>query len=63
MENVRLLRRIFGPKRNELIGEWRTLQYCSGDQIEKNETDGHVARTGQWRGLGRVLVGKPEMGG
>ena len=45
------LRRIFGPKRNELTGEWRKLQkkdlndlYYStnyaGDQIEKNELGG-----------------------
>jgi len=34
----RVLRRIFGPKRDEVIGEWRKLhneglltQYCSGD--------------------------------
>jgi len=47
----RVLRRIFGPKRDEVTGEWRKLhseeyntgwgvllnQYCSGDKIEKNE--------------------------
>jgi hypothetical protein len=40
----RVLRRIFGPKREEVTGEWRKLhneelnltQYCSGDKIEKN---------------------------
>jgi len=43
------LRRIFGPRRNEVTGEWRRLhneeikkfvlltQYCAGDKIEKNE--------------------------
>jgi hypothetical protein len=47
----RLLRRIFGPKRDEVTGEWRKLQmrslmiclltiYCSGDKIEKNEMGG-----------------------
>jgi hypothetical protein len=41
---------IFGPKRDEVTGEWRKLhneefndtystQYCFGDKIEKNETD------------------------
>jgi len=47
-ENM-VLRRIFGPRRNEVTGEWRRLhneelnnlycstQYCVGDKIEKNE--------------------------
>ena len=37
-------RRIFGPRRDEVTGEWRRLhneelltQYCAGDKIEKNE--------------------------
>jgi hypothetical protein len=40
----RVLRGIFWPKRDEVTEEWRKLhndvlltQYCSGDQIEKNE--------------------------
>ena len=45
-----VLRRIFGPRRGEVTGEWRRLhnevlndlfvlltQYCAGDKIEKNE--------------------------
>ena len=32
----------------------------SGDEIEKNEMGGHVARIGERRGVYRVLVGKPE---
>ena len=43
-----MLRRIFGPKRDEVTGEWRKLLseelmscttslYILGDQIEKNE--------------------------
>jgi hypothetical protein len=45
-ENI-VLRRIFGPRRDEVTGEWRRLhneelnelltQYCAGDKIEKNE--------------------------
>ena len=35
-------------------------QYCSGDQIKKNEMDGHVVRMGEMRGAYRVLVRKPE---
>ena len=47
----RVLRRILGPKRDEVTGEWRKLhkdelnnptpiKYCTGGQIEKNEMDG-----------------------
>jgi len=46
-ENM-VLRRIFGPRRDEVMGEWRRFhneelndlyphQYCVGDKIEKNE--------------------------
>jgi hypothetical protein len=37
----------------------RHLIMC-GDQIEKNESVGHVARMGERRVLYRVLVGKPK---
>jgi hypothetical protein len=49
----RVLRRVFGPKRDEVTGEWRKLhnvhltQYCSGDKIENNEMAGHVAQKGR----------------
>jgi hypothetical protein len=45
----KVLRRIFGPRRDEVTGEWRRLhneelndldssiQYCAGDKIKKNE--------------------------
>ena len=39
----RVLRRVFGPKRDEVTGEWRKLhneeltQYCTGGKMEKNE--------------------------
>jgi hypothetical protein len=48
-----LLRKIFGPKRDEATGEWRRLhneelynlaKYHSADQIKKNEMGGLVAR-------------------
>jgi hypothetical protein len=49
LEN-RVLRRIYGHKRNEVTGEWRKLHNeehhnlyshnCAGDKIEKNEMDG-----------------------
>ena len=49
-----MLRRIFGPKRDVVTGEWRKLhneelndlysQYCAGDKIEKNEMGGACGR-------------------
>ena len=42
----RVLRRVFGPKRDGVTGEWRKLhneemndltQYCAGGEIETNE--------------------------
>ena len=68
----RVLRRIFGTKRNEVTGEWRKLQneklnelYCSPNIVRVIKSRrmrwvGHVARMGEGRGLYRVLVGKPE---
>jgi hypothetical protein len=66
------LRRIFGPKRDEVTGKWRKLyggepcnSYSSPDinrQIRSSRMmwAGHVARVGEGRKLYRVLVGKPE---
>jgi hypothetical protein len=68
----RLLRRIFGPKGDEVTGEWRKLHsgelhnlYSSPDIIRqiksrKMRWAGHVARMGEGRNVYRVLVGKPE---
>jgi hypothetical protein len=68
----RVLRRIFGPKRDEVTGEWRNLHngelhnlYSSPDIIRQIKSRrmrwaGHVARMGEGRNLYRVLVGKPE---
>jgi hypothetical protein len=60
-----MLRRIFGPKRDKLTGEWRRLhniliiKYYSGGHI-KNEMGGHVARMGR----GRFIQGfERETGG
>jgi len=67
----RVLRRIFGPKRVEVTGEWKRLyneqlndlyaskKYYSGDQSMQNEMGGAC---NVWvRGEGhKVLVGKPE---
>jgi hypothetical protein len=68
----RVLRRIFGPKRDEVTGEWRKLHsgelhnlYTSLDIIRQIKSRrmrwaGHVARMGEGRNLYRVLVGKPK---
>ena len=68
----RVLRRVFGPKRDEVTGEWRKLY---NDELRnlyslpsivrvvksrRMRCAGHVARMGQGRGVYRVLVGKPE---
>ena len=67
----RVLRRIFGPKRDEVTGEWRKLHnedlndlYCSPNFVRVIKSrrmgwDGHVAPVGEKRGVYRVLVGKP----
>jgi len=66
----RVLRRIFGPERDEVTGEWRKLhneelndlycftKYCSGDKIEKNEMGRACSAYGERRGEYRVLVGR-----
>ena len=71
LEN-RVLRRIFGPKRDEVTGGWRKLHneelndlYCSPNivwviKLRRKRWAGHVARMGERRGVYRVLVGKPE---
>jgi hypothetical protein len=68
----RVLRRIFGPKRDEVTGEWRKLHneelhnlYLSPDIIRQVKSRrmrwaGHVACMGEDRKLYKVLVGKPK---
>jgi hypothetical protein len=68
----RLLRRISGPKRDEVTGEWRKLHneelrdlYSSPSIIRISKSRrmrwvGHVARMGEKRNAYRLLVGKPE---
>jgi len=67
-----VLRRIFGPKRDEVTEEWRKLHneelndlYSSPKIVRvlksrRMRWTGHVARIGEERGVYRVLVGKPE---
>jgi len=66
----RMLRRIFGPKTDEVRGEWRKLHneelnvlYSSPNIVRviksrRMRWAGHVARMGEGRGVYRVLVGK-----
>jgi hypothetical protein len=64
----RVLRRIFGPKRDEVMGEWRKLHneelcnlYSSSHIIRQIKSRqmrwaGHVAHVGEERKLYKVLV-------
>jgi len=68
----KVLRRIFGPRRDEVTGEWRRLHneeindlYSSPNIVwviksRRMRWAGHVACMGEERGVYRVLVGKPE---
>ena len=68
----RVLRRVFGPKRDEVTGEWRELHNVELSDLyslpnivrvvksRRMRWAGHVARKGEGRGVHRVLVGKPE---
>jgi len=71
LENM-VLRRISGPRRDEVTGEWRRPHneelndlYPSPNFVRVIKSTrmrwaGHVARMGEERGVYRVLVGKPE---
>jgi hypothetical protein len=68
----RVLRRIFGPKRDEVTGGWRKLHneelhglYSSPSiarviKARRMRWTGHVARMGELRGAYNILVGRPE---
>jgi hypothetical protein len=68
----RVLRRIFGPKRNEMTGDRRKLHteelhglYSSPSIVRvikarRMRWAGHVARMGEVRGVHNILVGRPE---
>jgi hypothetical protein len=68
----KVLRRIFGPKRDEVTGEWRKLHnkelhvfYSSPCLIRiikatRMRWAGHVAQMGEKRSTYGLLVGKPE---
>jgi hypothetical protein len=68
----RVLRRIFGPKRDGVTGEWRRLHNEELNELysppiiirviksRRMRWAGHVARMGEGRGAYRILVGRPE---
>ena len=68
----RVLRKKFGPKRDEETGDWRRLHnkdlndpYSSSNIIRVIKSriirwTGHVARIGDRRGAYRGLMGRPE---
>jgi hypothetical protein len=68
----RVLRRIFGPKKDEVTGDWRKLHneelrdlYSSPSIIRimksrRMRWAGHVARMGEKRNACGLLVGNPE---
>jgi hypothetical protein len=68
----RVVREVFGPKGDEVTGEWRKLHNEELNDLysltnivrvvksKRIRWAGHVARMGEGRGVHRVLVGKPE---
>ena len=71
----RVLRRIFGPKRGEVIWEWRKLHndelndthFSTAEQIlfersnrEEFKWAENATRMGEWRSTHGFIVGKPE---
>jgi hypothetical protein len=72
MFDNRVLRKIFGPKKDEITVEWRKLHneelcdsYPSPNKIRVIKSRimgwaGNVARMGNRRGAYRVLLGRPE---
>jgi hypothetical protein len=68
----RVLRKVFGPKRDEVTGEWRKLHNEEQNDLyslpnvvrvvksRRMRWAGYVARMGEDRGVHRLLVGKPE---
>ena len=66
-----MLRRIFGPKRDGVTGEWRKLHNEELNDLNSSSNivrvksrrmrwAGHVARMEEGRGVHKVLVWKPE---
>ena len=68
----RVLRKVFGPKRDEVTGEWRKPHNEELNDLyslpiivqviksRRMRWAGHAARMGEDRGVQKMLVGKPE---
>jgi hypothetical protein len=68
----RVLRRIFGPRRDEVTGDWRKLHNEELHNLDSSSNiikmiksrcmrwAGNVARMGATRNAYRIFVGKPE---
>jgi len=67
----RVLRKVFGPKRDEVTGEWRKMHNEELNNLyspnivrvvksRRMRWAGYVARMGEDRDVHRLLVGKPE---
>ena len=68
----RMLRRVFGPKIDEVTGEWRKLHNGEHSGLyslpnivrvlksRRMRWAGHMTRMGEGRGVHKALVGKPE---
>jgi hypothetical protein len=74
MFQSRVLRGIFGPKGEEVVGGWRRLhseelhKFASSNIIRMINSrrltwTGHVTRIGEIRNVYKILVGKPERKG
>jgi hypothetical protein len=67
-----VLRRIFGPKRDEATGDWRRRHNAELNDLSSSQHSirvlkssrlrwaGHAARVGEGRGAYQSLVGRPE---
>jgi hypothetical protein len=68
----RVLKRVFGPKSDEVTGEWRKLHNEELNDVyslpnivrvvksRRMRWSGHMVHMGEDRGVHRVLVGKPK---
>jgi hypothetical protein len=72
VSEYRALRRTFGPKMEEVAGDWRRLHneelrslypppgVIKAIELKRMRWPGHVARIGDKRNACKILVGKPE---
>ena len=68
----RVLRRLFGPKRDEVTEDWRKLRNDELNDLHSSPNivrmiksrrmrwAEHVARMGEGKGVYRIFIGKPE---